>query len=477
MTALAELVALPPVAGTGAQIAHGAKHWDVDFVWDQTSWDGDLWLAVEMAVPAAAETSLWDVGEWDVDVWTQPEWLDVTCWVQGADWVRGGSPGEQPDPGELTMWLDNTDGQFVPWSAHPFTSPAFMGAGTLMRISLYDGAGMWEPQITAVSTSWNRRRESRGQVHWVEVTAVDASSQLQRVSEWPVAAVGAGETVSARFARLLDEAGWVYGYDAGDVDSQTPITLQATTLEGPRLEELRLLADAFDGRFGVTRGGQATIGRTPGRWLADGVFAAVLSTCFARYTDVSPDGVPVGAWDSGVWDETSWAGDIWVGPLTGTAHIAYEADSMEEANDDEVIVAVVNVSAAGGTEYSYDDPVLVDRHGRGFSVERTGLPYELSGQLAWGSDLAGRILGRGVHAVHPVTCSLDAGWGRASLIAISRLDHDLLVNVLSPDVAFTDARISEVAHHLRLENGAYTWTADVAFDVSDTYSWEGTETP
>lgn len=471
MTSIAELIRQPPVGG--AQVSYGANHWDLDFVWDESNWDGDLWIAVEMAVPSASATSEWDVAEWDVDVWSEPEWLDVTDWVQGVEWRRGGNPGEQPDPGELTMWLDNTSGRFVPWSPNPFTAPTYMGAGTLMRVSVHDGAGWWQPQMTAVSTSWNRRRQSQGQVHWVEITALDASSQLANLRQWPVAAEGAGDTVSQRVTRLLDAAGWAFGVDLGDVAAQTAITLQATTMTGSRLEELRVLADAFDGRFGVGRDGRATIGRTPGRWLADGVFSAVLSTHAARYTDAGPDDVPVGLWDVDSWDGTSWAGDIWVGPLVGTVHLPYEADSMEEANDDEAIVTVVNVSAAGGTEYEYTAAAgPVGQYGWGFTVDRKDLPYQLSGQAAWGEDLANRILGRGVHAVRPVTCTIDAGWSRQQLVAIALLDHDRLVNVLSPDVAFTDARICEVAHALHLANGEFTWTAEIFFDVSDTYAWE-----
>lgn len=472
MTSLAELVLTPPVGGTGAQISHTAKHWDIDFVWDVSNWDGDLWIAVEMAVPTASATSLWDVAVWDVDVWSEPQWLDLTCYVQGVQWRRGGSPGEQPDPGELTMWLDNTSGMFVPWSPTPFTSPAYMGAGTLIRVSVHDSAGWWQPQIVAVSTGWNRRRESQGQVHWVEIGAVDASSSLEGVKQWPVPAEGVGDSVSERFARLLDAAGWAYGYDAGTVDEQTPITLQATTMEGSRLEELRTLADAFDGRFSVARDGRAVIGRTPGRWLADGVFSAVLSTHSARYSSEVP-GEPegIGVWDESVWDGALWAGDPWVGTVTGTVHLPYEADSMEEANDDEALVTVVNVSADGGEEYEYFEPTAVARYGRGFTVERTDLPYEVSGELAWGGDLATRILSRGLHKIRPLACTIDAGWSFAQLVAIATLDHDLLVNVLSPDVAFTDARICEVEHRLILANGSFTWMADISLDVSDTYSW------
>lgn len=470
MTAVADLLQYPPTGG--AQIRQTAKHWDIDFVWDVSNWDGDLYLTVEMAVPSASATSLWDVAIWDVDVWSEPQWLDLTCYVQGVEWRRGGDPGEQPDPGQLTMWLDNTAGQFVPWSPAPFTSPAYMGAGTLIRVSVHDNTGWWLPQCTVVSTAWNRRREQQGQVHWVEVSAVDASSQLEGVAQWPVTPVGAGESVSARFARLLDAAEWPYGYDAGAVDAQTPITLQATAMEGPRLEELRLLADAFDGRFGVGRDGVATIGRTPGRWLADGVFSAVLSTHSARYADPLPGDEPAGVWDVGVWDGAVWGGDPWAGTLTGTVHLPYEADSMEEANDDEALVTVVNVSAEGGTEYEHlADAGRLDRYGRGFTVDRTALPYQLSGEAAWGEDLADRILGRGGHTIRPLGCTIDAGWSWAQLIAVARLDHDLLVNVLSPDVAFTDARICEVEHHLTLDNGSFTWTVDISLDVSDTYSW------
>lgn len=266
MAAIDELLLRPPKALSGIVVRESS----VTGLWDEFDWDDGYWDApdglrfvVEMAVPAPLGAALWGVARWGVDRWSRAEWQDLTCRFQGVEWTRGGSPGGDDDPGELTVQLDNSDGRLLPWSADPFTAPAYMGAGTLMRVSVIsDGPDpvVWWPQIVAVSSAWNETPIAGGQASWVSVPGFETISRLARVKPFAVTPVGAGDTATARFLRLLAAAEWKYGSDTTPI--ATANTYQATDLSAERLGELRDLARSWDARLRSDAQGRATMART-----------------------------------------------------------------------------------------------------------------------------------------------------------------------------------------------------------------------
>lgn len=208
-------------------------------------------VGVGKVAPSGAEADL------------QPVWTDITAYVLSGSITRGSSRVDSPvvqyEAGTCSLVLDNSDRRFD--DTH-LSGPYVSGGASLVtpmravriwaqwdnvRYDLFRGfADMWD--ITWDGPAWST----------ATLTATDALKLLANVRRGAVAATGAGDDTGARVDRILDSAAWPdadRALDAGDV------TLQATTLEGDALTELRLAVDSELGELYVDGAGKLVFRR------------------------------------------------------------------------------------------------------------------------------------------------------------------------------------------------------------------------
>lgn len=159
---------------------------------------------------------------------------------------RGASRADSPliryEAGGGEMALLNTDRKYDPTNLNgPYVAGGVSQVEPMRPVifaATYEGVDY--ALMSAYTDSWN---VDWAGPNWSEVTVpfADAFSILEEDNRAAVAAVGAGELSGARIHRILDSVSWPE--DKRDVDDGS-VTLQATTLEGPALEELQAVADA-----------------------------------------------------------------------------------------------------------------------------------------------------------------------------------------------------------------------------------------
>jgi hypothetical protein len=241
--------------------------------------------AVRIAVYAFND--LTDGATWDTDLWDdgahavywQPEgtWTSIGSRVRGLTWGRGcASPLDRPQVGTATITLENRDGEVSAWfvgdgdfrtlegdpitpGAHVF-GPPWIQAGTYILVGAFvDVTHDWKPWFTGRVEALV---ESTGDNvdGWLDLQVGEVLSDVGAFNGEQQTAVGAGDTLAARIARLLNDMHWQGSWtiDADAVGGAA--TFQATTKAQNRLAELYLTGDSVgmrvlcgsDGRVRVT---------------------------------------------------------------------------------------------------------------------------------------------------------------------------------------------------------------------------------
>ncbi len=287
-------------------------------------------------------------------------WTDVSDFVLAISTRRGSnrvsSPTIRYEAGTATVVLDNSDRRFDPTNlAGPYVSagvsqvtpmravrirtgyPIPIGVGILPVYDLFRG----------FADEW-RISYDMPDMATVVLTATDGFKVLSNVDRAAGASVGGGELSGARINRILDSAGW----SATDRSIDTGSTaMQATTLSGNVLTELRLVEDSELGQFLITEAGVA-------RFVSR-------ANVLGGTREITAQGT---------------FGD------GGGAELAYEA--VEVAYDDAAMANRARISRLGSTEQQKDDAASQSLY-LVRTVKRTGLLMQTDGEAA---DYAGFLV-------------------------------------------------------------------------------------
>lgn len=347
-------------------------------------------------------------------------WYPVTGRWTGVSIDRGSSD-DSANVGTMTLTLENSDGAMSPWSTtFPNGARGYAAPGTLVRVSygFSPGAGTVLPVFTGVVESWTVSTDPISGVSEVTIVAVETVSQLAGINDLAlVAPVGSGETTTQRIQRLLDAAGWPYGLA---VDATvTNQAHQSTLMAQDRLSECYLTATSAGAIFRSDRFGRAFL---------------------------------IG--------ERSASG------FTQTESAFADAGTLVLANDDDLIVNVLNLANTGGTVQAFTNDVSIGRHGR-----RTGGRSDLnltppSADLTF---IASPELARSTFTFRPVAFDFDAtSYPGYSLVYDMDLQQGVTLTTIQ-GVVFTNFRVVGLHHEIApcAESGL-TWTVTVSIAPSST---------
>jgi hypothetical protein len=450
---------------------------------------GDWRFAVEMLLPEDGSAA-WGVGTWGESTWSNIiQWKDLTPWVRGLSWSRGSSSfAGRPEVGVLDFTLENLERQFSPWNGvsawnnatnidgDGTVAPGYFAPGSMIRVVAFSpsedanplsgaptaslwgeaqwGTGIWSgisdsfwvPQFTGVVESWQDATDGAGAESFVNVTVIETLSTLVDVEGLAVTPVGADEIPALRLARLLDDADWRFG----DVDDSAwmptldleEYALQATTLEGPRISEMYLVADSTGTVIRSGKDGRAVIYNIPELGgLGTGIRRGPDKDAFACL---------------------SWQYDDSDGYCVPTV-----VDSPQVANDDEVIVNEVTLGYVGGSENVSSAPLSIDRYGRR-SLLRTDLICQSEDLI---DELQAAILdARANLPIRLVSVQLHSDH-EAALIPLIGLDVHSQIDVELPPlpthwVNVTGAYVDSMTHYVTpLNSSELIWTCDLTFGI------------
>jgi hypothetical protein len=309
-------------------------------------------LTVELGMASAfSSVALWDVAEWDVDVWG-PDivWTDVSAYVRSVrtNWQRSRQLDRQPSA-TCQLVLSNGDGRFSP--ANP-SGDYVVGGQTQIRPRVplritCEWMGVTYPIFRGVTTRWHDEFPSAAADGVTTVEASDLLDVLARITLPTVEAVGAGDTVAERLARLLNAAGLNVEtrFDVGDA------TMQATTMGAGLLSLMQLTCDSDGGLFFADPAGVLTyLDRNSPSTLYESVYGYGFFTTFTdpeiEYDDEGLSNVVrytrVGGTEQTVMNEASVA-------VYGE-HTLARSDLICESDDDVQDIARHRVSVASAPE-------------------------------------------------------------------------------------------------------------------------------
>ena len=187
---------------------------------------GDVDQAVGQAVYDTARYDQWPAATY---AGLDAEWTDAGCDVVEAVTYCGRQRAVDAfDIGTATLRVHNPDGL---WDYPPTSSltPLSLRPGRMGRVGVIvdDAPPVW--LFTGWIDSTAPVYDAADPADFVDVTMVDAKGQVGRTEVGRVAAVGAGETVTARMGRYADLAGFPAHRRQFDASG---VTLAATTLGG-----------------------------------------------------------------------------------------------------------------------------------------------------------------------------------------------------------------------------------------------------
>lgn len=439
---------------------------------------GDWRFALQILLPEDA-ASRWGVARWGQSIWSGLAWFDITSFLRGASWSRGAtSVGSRPEVGTCDLTLENRNLQFSPWNGissyrnstvvdtEGVVQPGFFGPGTVLRLVGYSPTGQVEPffdpteldtasddrwvsMFTGIVSSWGDVSVEKGADGFVEVSLNETFSTLARADAPALGSpVGNDDLPGARVDRLLQAAGWSFGPVVDELDyvtgSSADYLLQSTVMAQPRISELYLTADSVGGVLRSDRLGRAVL------------------------YNVYPNRLPVGITRGP--DRNRIAG---IGPLVfedvDDYFPAYVADSVKSANDDEVIVNVVNYARVGGSVRSARDEQSVSRYEAEIVAQRSDLIGKsdvlvdriIADIIDSRSRLALRLSELGVHSRHEGSCSL-----------LLSLDVDEVIDVVLPPLLegytaiVSGASVLGMSHDLTPAGpNGLVWTATYSFGL------------
>ena len=188
-------------------------------------------------------------------------WTDVSDHVlEGLTFRRGASRGQGPfwryEAGTASVTLDNLDGRFDPLNlSGPYVSAGVseIRPNLPVRISAVIGSTtevVWVGVVDSVDLDYTSTTYSTVRFACVDGVAFLQAADLPELTT----PVGAGDTVAARLARILDRVGWPAA--ARDLDPVTANTLQASTLAQSAWADILLAADSDAGYVWFDRDGR-----------------------------------------------------------------------------------------------------------------------------------------------------------------------------------------------------------------------------
>lgn len=482
---LDELLYKRPVPGTGFRIQDEQQYWDQGN-WDEPGryWDGELWFAVELAVPPADGQTVWaaseddpfgdewgadPVGDAETGVWGAPNWEDLTPWVRETVITTGRSPGASPGDGEvgtMSLTIDNNTGQFMPWSPTPFTNPVYMQAGTIARVVIYDplslatteptsryyDSGYWRALFTGPAESWVETSQGLGADRNVTITCTDTLVYLSRLDS-----PGLSPPPEQDPQERINYMTTFYGSPVQTLFPQisstgsSPAVLVTTTGEGNALQNIYAAA-------------------AQGDWLfyAEGTGRHVVR----RFGDVRLD----------VWDARVIISDKTPGLETRSGvvyiHIPFSGDSLAIANDTDAVVNKVTLTTPGDTVYEYDSLVVDQPWSEATWSFRDSTQFTEATGSAASAWLAARLLAKGATTIRPATVTIDAAHGPEAFRYLLENEPHRLVRVEQGNVHFTGPVVSRYTHTITPLAGwsevdrSIVWTCDIEFDISRFSTWD-----
>jgi len=296
-----------PVVSTGVSICGGA-----------------ITLYVEVAFASGSGFGVWDTDVWDTATWGPDEtWTDISQYVlhdQGIKTDRAFSRDLQGwNPGTCSFVLNNSDGRFSPTN---LSGPYVAGGVTEIRPwrpirirATHVSSGVTYDVFRGYILAWNETWMRGADFAATAVSCVDELASLARFDGFEQAAVGSGELYGYRMHRILDNAAH---QGNRDIDLGTH-TMQATTLAGNCVAELKLVADSEGGFLWVDADGTV---------VGDGQ-TAVLTNTRSNTVQVVVSDAPTGS------------------------ELPYR--DVDLAYDGEQIENVVSLARAGGSVQTKDD--------------------------------------------------------------------------------------------------------------------------
>lgn len=212
-------------------------------------------------------------------------WTDVSDYVlEGLTFRRGSTRSQGPfwryEVGTANVTLDNLDGRFDPLNlSGPYVSGGLseIRPNLPVRISAVIGSTnetMWVGVVDSVDLDYTSVTWSKVALRCVDGVAFLQAADLPELTT----PVGAGDTVAARIARILDRVGWPDS--ARDLDPVAANTLQASTLAAAAWADILLAADSDAGYVWFDRNGRLV-------WRTRGAIAAAPSLTFSSSATTS----------------------------------------------------------------------------------------------------------------------------------------------------------------------------------------------
>lgn len=427
---------------------------------------GDWRLSVQALLPIPGSSSLWGTAVWGDDIWTLREWVDLTPWVRGVEWDRGGDqPYGRPRVGELRLTLDSANDRWNPWNpSPPEGSPGYFAAGTFVRVGLRSDtdtrADGWLPQITVKVDRWTPVYSGAAADRFVDVIGYETVRDLATVDANALDNPVPSQYAADRFLELLDAADWRYGFniEAGNLYLAGAYTLQPTNMADNRLAELYRTADSSDVLFRSDRKGRA---------LATNI----------EYVYLRPGGVPDPEhhplFDFSYSGGFPTIGFDWYARTVGTyRYVPYDVDSFTTTNDDASIINDARFARAGGSVQKFEQHASIKRHGRR-TWSRTDFLNELDSDLALLAQYA--TIRRGLNALRVANVTvqvIDRGTEEGLIAAAA--DVQASCYVFPPDRLtgggaprpYIWGFLSGISHKITARNGhAVTWEASFSVDT------------
>lgn len=322
---------------------------------------GDWRLVVEALLPADGP-SIWGVGVWGTAQWNVLAWQDITPWVRGLDWTRGGdSPYERPRVGELTITLDSAGDRWSPWNmTPPVGSPAYFAPGTIVRVGARSAtdtrANGWLPQITCIVDTWSPEYVGLRADRYIDVTAVETLRDLATIDSNALpGVVGGGEDPVTRIQRLLDAAGWKYGLRLEAqhlIFSPGSYPLQSTDMANNRLAECYLTGDSCDAQFRTDRTGAALL--TNIEYIGTVGPADVNMLPLAAFSKAGT--YPFIGFD--------WYGHTETVSTIVREYVPYDNESFKSLNSDDAVINDARFARVGGTQQTFEQLASISRYSR-----------------------------------------------------------------------------------------------------------------
>lgn len=440
---------------------------------------GDWRVSVEALLPDDA-LAVWGIAKWNEQTWTTLRWRDLTPYVRGVQWSRGSDEVYgRPRVGSLDLTLDASDDRFSPWNpaGAEGETVGYFAPGTIVRVGVRSatdtrgGRVGWLPQITAIVDSWGMEFvASEGQDRFVPVKCYETLSALSAIDDNATSPVGAGDVALARFERLLDAAGWPYGFlvAAQNVAAGGYPMGAATEMTANRLAELYQVADASDCSFRSDRTGAAIVFNPEYNALPPDPKLDPL----IDFSRIGTHAAVIGFYPTSV---VSSGGTL--------LYIGYAAESFKTSNDKSAIVNDARFARVGGTQQVFEQVASIKRHGRRSLVRNDFLNADDATVLLIATYTTVRRALNTLRVDQIDVDTIDRGddFGLAALacdVGNECRIYPPFGDPAPPALPYIRGFVRAITHRVTPMRGAVaTWQTSFAFDTRDVFNIPGAQLP